>query len=88
MTTNQSATIELVSSNIFKIKLQICSKNTDCTICRQSVYEDSIYAQEGGYFSKIQSLSCSHSFHDDCIKKWYKEYRTCPICAQKSHFIV
>ena len=27
-------------------------------------------------------LSCSHVFHWKCIKKWYYNHKTCPICRK------
>jgi len=23
---------------------------------------------------------CGHSFHTNCIQKWFKEHNTCPLC--------
>ncbi|XP_033757927.1 E3 ubiquitin-protein ligase DZIP3-like [Pecten maximus] len=27
-----------------------------------------------------RTLDCSHRFHDECIRKWFKEQSTCPNC--------
>jgi len=59
-------------------------KNTDCTICRQSLEEDSIYAKEDNLISEIlTSQYCGHAFHKECIKPWLTKYNKCPICAEK-----
>eukprot|EP01028_Stygiella_incarcerata_P007195 TRINITY_DN29550_c0_g1_i1.p1 TRINITY_DN29550_c0_g1~~TRINITY_DN29550_c0_g1_i1.p1 ORF type:complete len:190 (-),score=46.81 TRINITY_DN29550_c0_g1_i1:115-684(-) len=37
-------------------------------------------------FSKgeeIMDLPCSHSFHVECISKWFKENKTCPVCRKE-----
>ena len=28
-------------------------------------------------------LSCGHSFHDNCINKWFEDNKTCPICRKE-----
>ena len=67
----------------------ICSnisyyKNDDCTICRQSLNEDSIYAKEENKVSDIvTSNNCGHCFHVECINPWLKKYNKCPICTGK-----
>ena len=70
------------SHNIFVSEVKIY-KNEDCTICRQSLNEDSIYAKEENYFSKIKQGLCGHSFHQECINPWLQKYNKCPICTQK-----
>eukprot|EP00002_Diphylleia_rotans_P015785 TRINITY_DN3057_c0_g1_i10.p1 TRINITY_DN3057_c0_g1~~TRINITY_DN3057_c0_g1_i10.p1 ORF type:complete len:127 (+),score=11.39 TRINITY_DN3057_c0_g1_i10:857-1237(+) len=30
--------------------------------------------------TKVTTLPCEHSYHYDCIKKWFESHRTCPIC--------
>lgn len=57
-------------------------KNSDCTICRQSLEEDSIYAKEENYLSTLMTNSkCGHTFHKECIIPWLKKYNKCPICT-------
>ena len=59
-------------------------KNNDCTICRQSLEDDSIYAKEENYISTLVTNSiCGHTFHEECIKPWLQKYNKCPICAVK-----
>jgi E3 ubiquitin-protein ligase BIG BROTHER-like protein len=41
-----------------------------CNIC-QFEYRDG---------EKAMHLPCRHQFHPDCIKEWFKENRTCPVC--------
>lgn len=41
-----------------------------CNIC-QFEYRDG---------EKVMHLPCKHQFHPDCIKGWFKENRTCPVC--------
>ena len=59
-------------------------KNCDCTICRQPLDEDSIYAKEDNTISELmKSNYCGHTFHKECITPWLKQYNKCPICAEK-----
>ena len=60
--------------------LKYISQNTDCTICRESINNDSIYAQSEGTRSTIETGLCGHSFHKECILPWLKQNNKCPIC--------
>ncbi|EKX35806.1 hypothetical protein GUITHDRAFT_79449 [Guillardia theta CCMP2712] len=46
------------------------ARKDKCHIC-QCEYETT---------DKILTLPCKHFFHPDCIKGWFKENRTCPVC--------
>lgn len=77
-------------SSIFCInKIQLISSishrsnNTDCTICREDINNDSIYAQSEGKRSNVKTGLCGHVFHDECITPWLKCNNKCPICIQK-----
>jgi hypothetical protein len=59
----------------------ILDKNTDCTICRQHLNNDSIYAIDKGIRSIINQGTCGHKFHDECIKPWLHINNKCPICS-------
>ncbi len=60
----------------------IMDKNTECTICRQSLNCNSLYAIEKGIKSTIQSGICGHMFHKECIEPWLKTNTKCPICCK------
>jgi hypothetical protein len=69
----KSGVIFYSSHNVFK--------NDDCTICRQSLNDDSLYAKDDNYISKTMTGKCGHTFHEECILPWLKENTKCPICA-------
>lgn len=46
----------------------ILIQDISCPICLESVDSNST------------TLSCSHTFHDECISKWLSQHHTCPIC--------
>ena len=31
---------------------------------------------------KLRELKCYHKFHKNCIEKWFKRSRTCPLCRK------
>ncbi len=56
--------------------------NTDCVICRKSIYSDSIYAIENNIESTIRTGQCGHGFHNECINPWLTNNKKCPICSE------
>lgn len=58
--------------------------NDCCTICRESLEDDSIYAKEGNFISSLKRNNlCGHTFHTECVNPWLNKYHKCPICAKK-----
>ena len=72
----------VINSTVFCTKNINKYKNDDCTICRQSLNDDSIYSKEQNKCSTITTGNCGHSFHTECIEPWLKQYNKCPICAE------
>ena len=72
--------------NIISSWSHILDKNTDCTICRQHLNNDSIYAVDKGIRSTISRGICGHKFHDECIKPWLQLNNRCPICSSQYIF--
>ena len=52
------------------IELKHCSDDSECSIC----LSNDVNTRNGG------SLSCNHTFHNDCIQKWFKISSCCPYC--------
>lgn len=61
----------------------IINKNTECTICRQNLNNNSIYASEKGVYSQMSKGLCGHMFHHECITNWLAISVKCPICSAK-----
>ena len=45
----------------------------ECVICKEILKEK----------EKIRVLNCFHIFHINCIDKWFKDNKTCPICKKE-----
>ncbi len=73
--------IKINNMNIITSWSYISDTNTDCTICRQSINNNSIYAIEKGFISEIDKGKCGHFFHSECIKPWLISNKKCPICS-------
>lgn len=72
------ASKEVVSKlPVFKIEEKHCKKDEvgklempNCAICCNDVKLG----------ENAQLIPCGHMFHPDCIKPWFMEHNTCPIC--------
>ena len=45
-----------------------------CSICIDT-YRDN---------DRIFTLNCGHTYHKECISKWYEKKNTCPYCIQNT----
>ena len=52
------------------------SDSNECAICLQ-------VTNSGKLLGHDVNESVSHIFHEDCLKKWYQNHQTCPMC--RSH---
>jgi len=50
-------------------------KKEDCQLCYDKL-------------CNIQTHCCGQKFCEDCITKWYKKARTCPMCREYFFFII
>jgi hypothetical protein len=66
-----------ILSSLPEIELEDLSKlppeKKDCVVCLNK-YETK---------EKVLILPCTHMFHTNCIKDWFKSQNTCPICKFK-----
>ena len=44
-----------------------------CAICHGNIVD-------GDSVRRININSCNHRFHSECIDRWFRNHRTCPIC--------
>jgi Ring finger domain len=53
------------------MKCSVAKDNlTECCICISNIEKN----------SQIAELKCSHQFHTDCIKRWFRQSINCPCC--------
>jgi hypothetical protein len=68
---------EDILSSLPEIEVEDVSKlppeKKDCVVCLNK-YETK---------EKVLILPCTHMFHTECIKDWFKSQNTCPICKFK-----
>lgn len=57
--------------------------NSECSYCKFALNQSSPESYEKGIDSKVIVNTCGHGFHVECIEKWLKKSKTCPICVQK-----
>jgi len=55
--------------NFIGVALSSIEKDFTCVICQE-------------LFKKAHTLSCSHSFCEQCITDWLKENKNCPTCRK------
>ena len=61
---------------VFTVKEKNINNNNKCAICLSDF--------EVG--EKKSTLPCMHSFHYNCIEKWIKDKKSCPICKFEISF--
>jgi|SaaInlStandDraft_5_1057022.scaffolds.fasta_scaffold20131_2 hypothetical protein len=74
---------EIKSINILTSWRHNLPLNNDCTICRNSLNEDSNEYQMKGITSYVIVGQCGHSYHRECLNGWIKDNPRCPICGDK-----
>lgn len=63
------ATIPKISG-MHEILQKDAVQKTFCTICQENIENNQM------------QLSCSHTFHIDCIDSWFNEQYWCPLCRK------
>ena len=48
-------------------------ENDICSICLEKYFDEE-------NLKKVVSLKCNHLFHKECIDKWFKINKNCPMC--------
>ena len=79
----QINSVKFVTSWVYNLP-----SNNECTVCRCSLNEPSIYSQEKGIDSVISIGACNHCFHQECLEPWLAQNKTCPFpsCSQPWKF--
>ena len=74
---------KIISMKLINSSLYDLEKNTDCTICRCNLNENSLHANNKEANSIVVTGGCGHSFHHECITPWVKNQQHCPICSSQ-----
>jgi hypothetical protein len=62
--------VGLISKDLLhKSKIDSSNGLDFCTICQQNIFIDI-----------VRTLDCSHSYHVNCIDRWFTENKKCPQC--------
>ena len=72
---------KIIKMNIITTSFYDLEKNTDCTICRCNLNENSLHSKDKCMDSVVVTGGCGHSFHYECISPWVKNQPSCPICS-------
>ena len=65
--------INKLPETIIKDVSKLTSEKKECVICLEEFMEN----------ENLTCLPCIHAFHSNCIKKWLKGSKECPICKFK-----
>lgn len=63
-----------VITNYELVILDSSEGSSECVICLEEMSPD----------SKLLRLSCGHTFHEHCFRKWMLKSDCCPMCACSS----
>ena len=69
---------QLVSCQTWKVHKDEPETNERCSICLES-YKHKDTAMK---------ISCSHTFHKDCLLKWLQRHQRCPLCQNSVELTV
>jgi hypothetical protein len=53
-------------------------KDGTCSICLDSLDTGEL----------VSKTSCNHYFHPDCLRPWIISKNSCPLCREKSYFVI
>lgn len=61
-----------------------CPTNTNASGGRENIEEcavcfENLFTEDESYSAPVE-IPCNHYFHMACIRKWFKEIRSCPVC--------
>mmetsp|Transcript_36128 Transcript_36128/g.84657 ORF Transcript_36128/g.84657 Transcript_36128/m.84657 type:complete len:285 (-) Transcript_36128:106-960(-) len=56
----------------FSSEMQATEKELSCAVCLSDFIEGDV----------LRQLPCSHHFHKQCIDRWLKRNKVCPLCLQ------
>lgn len=67
---DHTALIDALPEMIIDEKSKLPKEKNECMICMCNFQ----------LTDKVKIMPCTHFFHTDCIREWFKENDTCPIC--------
>ncbi len=79
---NNSSLFTINSINMIGIVGLNVTKNTDCSICKCNLNNNSIYNLDNSLQLKISEGICGHQFHFECIARVNGHNKLCPNCLK------
>ncbi len=53
--------------------------STECCICLDEIINLNLF--------KVKCYNCHNTFHNNCLRNWFKHNKSCPLCRKSTHLL-